>query len=144
MQNHIAPHRFYFSLIEFLVSAKQHMIAIGAEVGLTSVQAITLMLVDASHPRSMGSFCTVFHCDAGNMTGIIDALEERGLVSRQNDPNDRRIKVIRLEAAGKKLQQQITTRLSQDNGFMFNPLSKEEAKQFVSIVEKLALYNKPA
>lgn len=126
------------------MTAKQHIMAIGAEFGLTSIQAVTLLLIDEHRPRPMKSFCLLYHCDASNITGIVDGLEKKGLVSRQNDPNDRRVKVICLEPAGKKLQQTIIERLEAANGFLFDPLNESEKQQFVSIVEKIAATQKPA
>ncbi len=123
------------------MNAKQHIVAIGAEFGLSSIQAITLLLTDSSKPRPMKNFCTLYNCDASNITGIVDGLEQKGLVSRQNDPKDRRIKIICLELAGKKMQRAIIERLSTDNGFLFDPLSETEARQFVKIIEKLATQN---
>jgi DNA-binding MarR family transcriptional regulator len=129
---------FYLSLLEFLLSAKQNMVAIGAEFGLTSIQAITLLLLDEQRQRSMKSFGQLYHCDASNVTGIVDGLEQRSLVERRNDPNDRRIKVICITPAGKRLQQQIIERLDANRGFLFDALTDEEATQFVHIVSKLA------
>jgi DNA-binding MarR family transcriptional regulator len=86
----------------------------------------------------------LYHCDASNITGIVDGLEKKGLVSRQNDPNDRRIKVICLEPAGKKLQRTIIERLDDVNGFLFDPLNEAEKRQFAGIVEKIAAAKKPA
>lgn len=120
------------------MNAKQHIVAIGAEFGLSSIQAITLLLTDSSKPRPMKNFCTLYNCDASNITGIVDGLEQKGLVSRQNDPKDRRIKIICLEPAGKKMQRAIIERLSTSSGFLFDPLSETEAQQFVTIIEKLA------
>jgi len=131
-------HHFYLSLLEFLLTSKQHIVAIGDEFGLTSIQAITLLLVDEHQPRPMKNFCMLYHCDASNITGIVDGLEKKGLVSRQNDPNDRRVKVICLEPAGKKLQQTIIERLDDVNGFLFDPLNDTEKRQFAHIVEKIA------
>ena len=119
------------------MNAKQHIVAIGSEFGLSSIQAVTLLLVDEDQPRPMKSFCILYHCDASNITGIVDGLEQKQLVSRQNDPNDRRIKVIKLEPAGKRLQQIIIKRLGEQSGFLFDPLTDSEARQFVTIVEKL-------
>lgn len=133
---------FYLSLIEFLMTAKQHIMAIGGEFGLTSIQAITLLLIDEYHPRPMKSFCMLFHCDASNITGIVDGLEKKGLVSRQNDANDRRIKVICLEPAGKKLQHTIIERLDAIDGFLFDPLDAAEKQQFMHIVEKITASKK--
>jgi len=135
---------FYLALLEFLMTAKQHIMAIGAEFGLTSIQAVTLLLLDEHRPRPMKNFCMLYHCDASNITGIVDGLEKKGLVSRQSDPKDRRIKVIQLETAGKKLQQSIIERLSADNGFLFDPLEPAEVQQFIRIVEKIAAVATPA
>lgn len=132
---------FYLSLLEFVLAARQRIIAVGSEHGLTAIQAITLMLLDDSHPRPMKNFCMQFHCDASNITGIIDGLEKKGLVSRQNDPTDRRIKVIQLEKPGKKLQAAILERLGTENGFLFDTLSEEEMQQFTRVVEKIAVTN---
>lgn len=142
-KSHIS-HSFYLSLLEFLLTAKQHIMAIGGEFGLTSIQAITLLLIDEHRPRPMKSFCMLYHCDASNITGIVDGLEKKGLVSRQNDLKDRRIKVICLSPAGKKLQQTIISRLDDINGFLFEPLNDTEKRQFVHIVEKIAQTKKPA
>jgi DNA-binding MarR family transcriptional regulator len=136
MNTHITP-RFYLSLLEFLLSSKQQIMAIGVELDLTSMQAITLLLIDENHPRPMKNFCLLFHCDASNVTGIVDGLEKKGLVSRQSDANDRRIKVIQLEPAGKQIQQTIMERLDAANDFMLARLSDTEQQQFVHIVQKL-------
>jgi DNA-binding MarR family transcriptional regulator len=138
MQEPRVNHNFYLSLLEFLMNAKQHIMAIGAEFGLTSIQAITLLLIDENRPRPMKSLCMMYHCDASNITGIVDGLEKKGLVSRQNDPKDRRIKIICLEAAGRKLQLSMIQQLDSVSGFLFDPLTETEKQQFVHIVEKIA------
>lgn len=135
---------FYLSLIEFLMTAKQHVAAIGDEFGLTSIQAITLLLVDEYAPRPMKSFCMLFHCDASNVTGIMDGLENKGLVSRQNDPKDRRIKIICLEPAGKVMRQTIIERLDGMNGPLFTALNESEKQQFAALITKIAAAKKPA
>ena len=147
MDSHNNAHigtNFYISLLEFLLTAKQHLIAIGGEHGLTSIQAITLIILNDKGGCPMKRLCQLFHCDASNITGIVDGLENKGLVTRQNDPNDRRVKTVAISLAGKRLQQQILDRLAQDNGYMFDPLSPGEVAQFASIVEKIALNKKLA
>jgi DNA-binding MarR family transcriptional regulator len=144
---HIQPHgnaSFYLSLLEFLLQAKQHITLIGDQLGLTSLQTIALMLIDEHHPRPMKSFCMLFHCDASNITGIIDGLEQKGMVSRQVDPKDRRIKTICLEAAGKRARQHVLEQLDANSGFLFDALTDSEAKQFMHIIEKLTAIKKLA
>lgn len=59
-----------------------------------------LRLLD--EPRAMGEIARFLHCDSSNVTGIVDGLEERGLVRRQPSSVDRRVKLIALTAAGRR------------------------------------------
>lgn len=138
MSSTYSSQNFYLALLDFLMAAKQHMVAIATELDLTSVQAVTLLLLNADTPRPMKSFCALYHCDASNITGIVDGLEKKGLVSRQSDLHDRRIKVIQLEPAGERLRQTIFERLDSSKSFLFGPLSESETEQFIHILEKLA------
>jgi DNA-binding MarR family transcriptional regulator len=135
---------FYLSLIKFLLQAKQGVVSSSAELGLSSMQAFTLLLTDNSRPHSMNYFGKLYECDPSNITGIIDGLEQKGLVSRQEHPTDRRIKVIVLEPAGQKLKRQLMKILMNSNTFLFEALDSEETEQFISSIEKLSkhsLYN---
>ena len=51
------------------------------------------------------------HCDPSNVTGISDRLEERGLVERQADPEDRRVKMLALTKKGERVATALTERL---------------------------------
>ncbi len=138
MKKSCIPTTFYLSLLEFLMNSKHQIIALGGSFGITPMQAMTLILINADEPRPMKSFCTLFNCDASNITGIVDGLEQKGLVSRQEDPSDRRVKQIRLEPAGAKMQSGLVQSLSAEDSFILSPLSDEEVQQFVHIIQKLA------
>jgi DNA-binding MarR family transcriptional regulator len=71
-------------------------------IDLTPPQSIALRkLLDG--PLPMGSVAEVLSCDASTLTGIADRLEERGLIQRQIDPADRRVKLLALTATGREL-----------------------------------------
>jgi DNA-binding MarR family transcriptional regulator len=71
-------------------------------IDLTPPQSIAMRkLLDG--PLPMGSVAEVLSCDASTLTGIADRLEERGLIQRQIDPTDRRVKLLALTAAGRDL-----------------------------------------
>jgi DNA-binding MarR family transcriptional regulator len=55
-------------------------------------------------PQTMGRMAELLRCDPSNVTGIVDALEERDLAGRKPSADDRRVKVVELTAAGKKLR----------------------------------------
>jgi DNA-binding MarR family transcriptional regulator len=78
---------------------------------LTPPQSISLRKL-ADGPLPIGSMAEVLMCDASTMTGIADRLEERGLVERQTDGADRRVKLLALTPAGRRLVEAIDAPLS--------------------------------
>ena len=71
-------------------------------IDLTPPQSIAMRKL-LEGPLSMGSVAEVLACDASTLTGIADRLEERGLIHRQIDPADRRVKLLALTDAGRQL-----------------------------------------
>jgi DNA-binding MarR family transcriptional regulator len=55
-------------------------------------------------PQTMGRMAELLHCDPSNVTGIVDALEDRNLAERKPSEVDRRIKVVELTGPGEKLR----------------------------------------
>ncbi len=129
--------QFYLSLISAFFDLKWQIMTAGLIYDLGGMQALTLLRLDELAPHSMKDLCNILHCDASNVTGIIDGLEQKGLVERRNDPRDRRIKTLHVLPAGKQLRQQILTQLVHDSKTLLAPLADNEVKQLNSIVQKL-------
>jgi DNA-binding MarR family transcriptional regulator len=55
-------------------------------------------------PQTMGRMAELLHCDPSNVTGIVDALEDRNLAERKPSEVDRRIKVVELTGPGERLR----------------------------------------
>lgn len=79
----------------------QHFFQRSAEFDLSPQQAKAFH--ELRQPLSMGELADRLFCDASNVTGIVDRLEARGLVERQPDPDDRRVRRLVLTDAGKEL-----------------------------------------
>ena len=67
---------------------------------LTGAQAKVLGLLRLG-PLPMRQIAQTLSCEPSNITGIVDRLEVRGLVERQADPADRRIKRVVATEAGR-------------------------------------------
>jgi DNA-binding MarR family transcriptional regulator len=78
-----------------------------AELGLTFPLAHALRVLDPERPRPMRELADVLFCDASNVTSLADRLELKGLVERQPDPGDRRVKALTLTAEGKSLRERV-------------------------------------
>ena len=125
----------YMCLFKFMALSKHRVIALGAEHGLTGMQ--TMMIVLLESPRPMNAFSKMFNCDASNITGLVDGLEEKELASRYEDPNDRRIKIVQLEPRGKKLRKHMFKHLGTQDNPIFSKLDEDELETFVHLLQKL-------
>jgi DNA-binding MarR family transcriptional regulator len=95
----------------FSMYAQPRYSAIAQEFGLHPAQAIVLQLLD--EPRPMGALAEARRCDNSNITGIVDRLEERGIVERRSDESDRRVKLIALTSEGERLRAELNRRLAE-------------------------------
>jgi DNA-binding MarR family transcriptional regulator len=128
---------FYQSLVEFLVLSKQQLFGIARSCGLTNVQTLSLLFVGPDKPQPMHSLSKFLGCDASNVTGIIDGMERKKLMSRVKHPADRRIKMVQLEPAGLEVRQHIIDSLSTKDNFIISKLNKSELVAFVSLLQKI-------
>jgi MarR family transcriptional regulator, organic hydroperoxide resistance regulator len=86
-----------------------------AGLGLTIPQAGLLHTLGS--PLPMNQIAGRMHCDASNLTGIVDRLEGRGLVERRVRAGDRRIKEIALTPEGRRVKRQVDSVLKGTPGF---------------------------
>ncbi|MFI0937748.1 MarR family winged helix-turn-helix transcriptional regulator [Streptomyces sp. NPDC021020] len=70
--------------------------------GLTPQQAQLLCFAQHMTP-SFGELARLLHCDKTNVTGLVDRLERRGLLTREPDPHDRRLSRVHLTTDGAAL-----------------------------------------
>jgi DNA-binding MarR family transcriptional regulator len=78
-----------------------------AELDLTFAQAHALRLLDPNEPRPMSVLAERLFCDASNVTGIADRLENRGLIERRAAADDRRIRALVLTPKGVALRNRV-------------------------------------
>lgn len=64
-----------------------------------------------SAPSPMRELARRLGMDASNLTGVVDRLEERGLVERRPDPGDRRVRQLALTPEGERLRRALEARL---------------------------------
>ena len=112
---------------------RPRMLSIQGEYGLKPPMVFALQELD--EPKPMGRIAQVLHCDNSNVTWITDRLEERGLVERRSDPGDRRVKLIALTEEGRRVRDEITSRLSEPPA-EFLALSKADQRALRDIVRR--------
>ncbi|MGW2628993.1 MarR family winged helix-turn-helix transcriptional regulator [Streptomyces chattanoogensis] len=101
--------------------------AVAAERDLTLMQGKMLGLL--RRPMPMRSLADLLACDASNVTGIVDRLAGRGLVRREVDPSDRRVKRVILTEEGEETVRQIRSELM-SNLTGLEGLGEEDRRSF--------------
>lgn len=77
------------------------------DANLTMPQLKTLVSLYGNERATMGELAESLGVSVSTLTGIVDRLVDHGLVTRENDPNDRRVVVGRLTPEGAGLIDQI-------------------------------------
>jgi DNA-binding MarR family transcriptional regulator len=95
----------------FFDHGRPRMMDANQELELSPPQGIVLRFLD--EPRPMGELAALMRCDNSNMTGIVDRLEERGLVERTAAERDRRVKLIALTEQGREIRDELNRRMAE-------------------------------
>jgi MarR family transcriptional regulator, organic hydroperoxide resistance regulator len=99
-------------LLRLFVSQRGRVPQVAAEFELSPMQAHVLRLLEPDQPLPMRALAGKLCCDPSNVTGIVDRLEERGLVRRQSLPADRRMRVLVVTEDGAQLRVRMLERLA--------------------------------
>jgi MarR family transcriptional regulator, organic hydroperoxide resistance regulator len=91
-------------------SQRPRWMAVIREYDLVPPHWIALQTLD--EPKPMGELAKQLACDNSNVTWITDRLEERGLVECRPAPHDRRVRLLVLTDAGRRLREEIAARLA--------------------------------
>ena len=111
---HTSPAAEAWGLIhELFMSQKGRFIAIAQEFDLTPMQMGAIRTLDPDRPVPMSELAEALHCDASNVTGLVDRLEARGLAERRGADGDRRVKIIALTEEGARVRGALVTRMSE-------------------------------
>ena len=99
--------------MEIFHAQRKRFMSIAHEFELAPQQIQALKALGQRGPIPMNELAGVLLCDSSNVTGIVDRLEDRGLVVRQPAPHDRRVKLLELTARGAELGREVGRRMSQ-------------------------------
>lgn len=145
---HITPYEICSDIVSLMHQFKMHMAELAETYGLTPIQLCALR---AMHPsdgpsqstighvhatvNTMGGLAATLHCDASNVTGIVDRLVTLALITRQENPQDRRVKTLQLTAKGRRVLAAVNADLP--SRLHCTALNADERLQLHQLIAKL-------
>jgi DNA-binding MarR family transcriptional regulator len=122
-------------IIALLNRSKAASLAVADEHGMTPMQLFVLYSINMRGEVAMGQLATSLHCDASNVTGLIDRLVVQKLVIRQESPQDRRTKTLSLTPKGKRMLEMLMEALPSKLGC--DKLSAADCRALHTIIQKV-------
>lgn len=104
---------------------------------LTLARFDVLVALTKHGPMSQQTLADHLLVTKGNVVGLIDKLSARGFVERQSSTTDRRVNLLRVTPAGKRIVDRILPRQMQLIASLMLPLSQREAASLKALLTRL-------
>jgi MarR family transcriptional regulator, lower aerobic nicotinate degradation pathway regulator len=109
--------------------------------GLTPVQYAVLQTASNTPGVDQRTLAGTIGQDTSTIGGVLDRLEARGLLQRNASPDDRRVRLLTLTAAGHELLALAIPGMLRAQERMLTPLSKRERADFMRMLQTLVKAN---
>src|SRR5436305_2646148 len=120
------------------MSAKERSIAEYEQAGLHPYHHAILALLAEGSRETQGAIAEALGYDKGQLVGLLDELEQGGLIERRRDTADRRRHVVQMTAAGQKALDRIRDVSQRLESEFLAALSDEEREQLQRLLLRLA------
>jgi DNA-binding MarR family transcriptional regulator len=107
------------------------------KLGLTPPQFCVLATIGYASGLPFGEIGAKMMVTVSNLTGIVDRLEEKKLVSRKRDENDRRVVHVVLTEKGGKIYKTTIPLFEKSVSYLFSALDKPQQKDLSALLRKL-------
>jgi MarR family transcriptional regulator, lower aerobic nicotinate degradation pathway regulator len=132
-----------FLLARLGIAIKTKALGRFEEAGFDGYHYSVLAFLGEGSSETQGSIADALGLDPSQLVGILDSLEERGLVERHRDPLDRRRHAVSVTAEGKKQLQRLRAIRRQTEEEFFAPLDAESRERLHELLLRLACYHDP-
>ena len=107
------------------------------EHGLTFPQAMCLRFLGERASCAAGDLAAELGATPGNVTGVLDRLEDQGLVVRRRSEEDRRVQQVELTPRGARLVRAFDAEVTAAMDEAFGRLRPAELRTLVGLLERM-------
>jgi DNA-binding MarR family transcriptional regulator len=132
-----------FLLARLGVGFKTRAMERAEEEGFELYDYSVLALLAEGDRETQSTIADALGVDPSRLVALLDSLEQRGLIARQRDPQDRRRHVVSITAAGKHQLVQVREIVHRLEDEFFAPLDEAKRKTLYDLLVELAAQNDP-
>jgi DNA-binding MarR family transcriptional regulator len=132
-----------FLLKRLGMSAKEKTLDGFDDAGLHPYHHAILAVLDEGQRETQGAIADALGYDKGQLVGLLDELEDAGLVMRQRDQADRRRQIVQMTPAGRKTLDKLRRLTAKIEEEFLAPLSDKERAQLHATLLRLAEHHLP-
>jgi len=98
---------------------------------------IVLTALDRTPQRTQAALARAIGADKTRIIGVLDDLQERGFIRREPDPADRRVHLLALTPAGRRLHTRVRRGIRQAEERFLSQLPAADRQVFLRVLQAL-------
>ena len=122
-------------------AVKERMIEAFEETGLSAYDHAILALLHEEPSETQAMIADALGLDRSHLVGVLDELEERGLIERRRDQIDRRRHLVSLTPKGEEALKRLRAVAKRVDDEFFKPLEAAERKTLTALLARLASHH---
>jgi len=124
-------------------SAKDHSHGAFEGTGLSPFHYAVLALLEEDPRETQAAIADALGYDRSHVVRLLDELEERDLVARKRDPEDRRRHVVKMTPEGRKMLAKLRAIVARLEDHFLAPLDRHERAALHALLVRLAAFHDP-
>lgn len=109
-----------------------------AEHGLTMWGYVVLSALDDGPVRTQAALAKAIGADKTRIIGTLDKLQEDGLITREPDPNDRRVRLLGITEAGRAARGSAQAKIQEQEERLLGQLPAADREAFLRAARVLS------
>ncbi|MFA7108173.1 MAG: MarR family transcriptional regulator [Sphaerochaetaceae bacterium] len=101
-------------------------------IAFNETQAMTLLALTKHNPATMGEIHHHSRLTKGALTQVIDSFEEKGIIERTRNKQDRRTVQVTLTEKGQELGKKIEKEMTNQLGLLLDKIDEEKRNELIT------------